>query len=667
MAFEKAWRSGSQPAIEDYLRGAGAERVPLLRELVLVDLERRLKGGEGARVEEYLQRFAVLADEPDSVLDLIALEYEQRRRQEAAATVRADILGRFPEHRQALAARLPDEEAAATFIVQAANRAPAAPVATPQREIQVAWAAARGPQFAGEIQDLLRKRLRLMGFMGSGLYGCFTVTSALPIFRDGAFFVENWFYYPIFWSAFVVFAAMTGLLWRARSLSIGQLRAIETIIFCVALADPAWALFCDFFVTRGLVVFVGLAPSPDFLNGFMLLLGGYWSLRFFVLIVGYSTLIPCSWRRCTLMVGAAGITPLLIGGAGIFRGGVDLGAYLQWFLLPMGLFLAVAAIISVYGSHRISVLRRQAFEARQLGQYQLKGRLGSGGMGEVYLAEHLLLRRPCAIKLIRPDQVGDPKNLVRFEREVQATATLTHPNTVQLFDYGHAEDGTFYYVMEYLPGLTLEQLVKEHGPLPPARAVHFLRQVCGALEEAHAIGLIHRDLKPGNVMVCQRGGVHDVAKLLDFGLVLPQGVDPDGERLTQEGAIAGTPAYMSPEQASGRENLDARSDIYSVGGLAYFLLAGQSPFAGRSAVRMLAAHMYEPPAPLTNRWPEVTEELEAIVLRCLAKDPAERFASAATLKKALAGCPAAGRWTEEEAACWWRASLRWVGECACNG
>src|SRR5262249_40413186 len=159
-----------------------------------------------------------------------------------------------------------------------------------------------------------------------------------------------------------------------------------------------------------------------------------------------------------------------------------------------------------------------------------------------------LLRRPCAIKLIRPDRAGEPKHLLRFEREVQTTATLTHPNTVQIFDYGHAEDGTFYYVMEYLPGLTLEQLVKEHGPLPPARAIHFLRQVLGALREAHAIGLIHRDIKPGNVMVCERGGWHDTAKLLDFGLVMPPGQGQVSEKLTQDGAIAGTPAYMSPEQ-----------------------------------------------------------------------------------------------------------------------
>src|SRR5262249_37577774 len=153
----------------------------------------------------------------------------------------------------------------------------------------------------------------------------------------------------------------------------------------------------------------------------------------------------------------------------------------------------------IYGSHRIEVLRVEASNARKVGQYWLKHRLGSGGMGEVYLAEHMLLRRPCAVKLIRSERAGDPTNLHRFEREVRATAALTHPNTVQVFDYGHAEDGAFYYAMEYLPGLNLEELVQRHGPLPAERAVHLLRQVCGALHEAHGVGLIHRDIKPNNI------------------------------------------------------------------------------------------------------------------------------------------------------------------------
>jgi serine/threonine-protein kinase len=212
--------------------------------------------------------------------------------------------------------------------------------------------------------------------------------------------------------------------------------------------------------------------------------------------------------------------------------------------------------------------------------------------------------------------------------------------------------------MEYLPGLSLEQLVNRHGPLPPPRAVHLLRQVCGALREAHAIGLIHRDIKPSNILLCERGGCHDIAKLLDFGLVRVQAVSQDGEKLTQEGAIAGTPAYMSPEQAGGQEDLDAPSDIYSLGAVAYFLLTGQPPFAGRSSVKMLAAHLYEPAAPLSAHRSDVSVELQAVVLRCLAKNPADRFADAESLEIALAGCHTAGAWSEKQAVDWWRSQAR---------
>src|SRR5262249_36675213 len=269
---------------------------------------------------------------------------------------------------------------------------------------------------------------------------------------------------------------------------------------------------------------------------------------------------------------------------------------------------------------------------------------------EVYLAQHVLLRRPCALKLIRPERAVDSKNLRRFEREVQATAMLTHPNTVQVYDYGHAEDGTFYYVMEHLPGLTLEALVKQAGPLPAARATHFLRQVCGALEEAHGRGLIHRDIKPGNVMICERGGVRDFAKLLDFGLVLPPASDMRGDKLTQDGTVTGTPAYLSPEQAGGQEAVEARSDIYSGGALAYFLLTGRPPFAGRTGMKLIAAHLYEVPEPLSRHRPDVPADLEAVILRCLAKEPNARFLDAASLNAALSSCAAAGQWTAREAA-----------------
>ena len=217
-------------------------------------------------------------------------------------------------------------------------------------------------------------------------------------------------------------------------------------------------------------------------------------------------------------------------------------------------------------------------------------------MGEVYLAEHQLLKRPCAVKLIRPDRVTDPTALARFEREVRLTATLSHPNTVEIYDYGRTEDGTYYYVMEYLPGLSLAELVDRHGPLPPGRAVYLLRQVCQALREAHAAGLIHRDIKPSNIFAARRGGMDDVAKLLDFGLVLPAAwtVAP---HLSEEGQILGTPLFMSPEQAMGGRPLDERSDIYSLGAVAYYLLTGRPPFDADGGLRVMIAHVHDPVVP----------------------------------------------------------------------
>jgi len=316
--------------------------------------------------------------------------------------------------------------------------------------------------------------------------------------------------------------------------------------------------------------------------------------------------------------------------------------------------LALACAIAIYGSHRISTLGQAAFEARKLGQYYLKQPLGSGGMGQVYLAEHRLLRRPCVVKVIRPDRCQDPAMLARFEREVHAMAQLSHWNTVEVFDYGRAADGTFYYVMEYLPGMTLGEAVERHGPLPPARAVYLLRQVCAALREAHAAGLIHRDIKPGNIMVCQRGGLSDVIKLLDFGLVRPLAAS-EGDRLTLTGTIAGTPGYMSPEQAAGQEDLDARTDIYSVGAVAYFLLAGRPPFDADTPWQTLAAHLYEPVTPLSQVRADIPGDLEAVVLRCLRKEPPARYPDADSLDAALDGCEAAGGWTAASAAAWWQA------------
>ncbi len=273
-------------------------------------------------------------------------------------------------------------------------------------------------------------------------------------------------------------------------------------------------------------------------------------------------------------------------------------------------------------------------------------------MGEVYLAEHVLLKRPCAVKIIRPEQTGDLRTKQRFLREVQAAATLTHPNTIQVFDYGQASDGTLFYAMEYLAGSNLQDLIDRYGPIAPARVIFVLRQLCGALTEAHAIGLIHRDIKPSNVILCSRAGLHDVAKLLDFGLVRMTSVEARDARLTEAGFVFGTPAYMSPEQAAGAANIDRRSDIYSLGALAFFLLTGEPPFVRASTMGTLAAHLDDPVGRIRVRAGDIPEDLEKIILRCLAKRPGDRFSEATDVEAALAACRSADDWTQAHAATW---------------
>ncbi len=275
----------------------------------------------------------------------------------------------------------------------------------------------------------------------------------------------------------------------------------------------------------------------------------------------------------------------------------------------------------------------------RLGVYEILSLVGAGGMGQVYRAEHRLLARPAAIKVIRPALLGTGQMrhiaLERFKREAKAAAVLRSPHTIDLYDFGVTSDGTFYYVMEYLPGHTLEEIVANEGPMAPARAVHLLRQVASALHEAHTVGLTHRDIKPGNVMVCERGAIPDVAKLLDFGLVVTAGLQAADAKLTQAGMILGTPAFMSPEQCGGDEHPGPASDIYSVGALAYFLLCGRSPFEGKGPVQMLMAHLGEVPPSVRSLRPEVPAALDAVVMKCLAKRPEDRFASAAELERAL--------------------------------
>jgi hypothetical protein len=487
-----------------------------------------------------------------------------------------------------------------------------------------------------DLRSLLQKRLR---FLASLATLAAAAVPALAISSPGSSRPALAFYCLVF----VAVAALAGLLWKPL-LSLRRLRRIELLLFGILFAD--WAL-----------VQAGIYPSFHFddpPNWFPPVLAYAVCLPWVFIIFVYGILIPNNWRRCAAVVGAAAALPLLISATTGLAATATGGHNPAIFWVPMAMWVALAAACSIFCAHRIEILRVEASDACKLGPYQLKQCLGSGGMGEVYLAEHILIRRPCAVKLIRPDWAANPSALARFEREVQATAALTHPNTVQIFDYGHAEDGTFYYAMEYLPGMSLEQMVKKDGPLPPGRAVYFLRQVCGALREAHAAGLIHRDIKPGNMIACERGGRHDVLKLLDFGLVLTHGPDAGADNLTVEGAITGTPAYMSPEQAEAKRDLDGRSDVYSLGAVAYYLLTGQPPFVRSSTLQILAAHLLDSPDPTAHLRPEVPSDLQDVVLRCLAKDAGQRFADVGDLDRALAACGCAGQWGEDRAAAWWR-------------
>jgi serine/threonine-protein kinase len=260
-----------------------------------------------------------------------------------------------------------------------------------------------------------------------------------------------------------------------------------------------------------------------------------------------------------------------------------------------------------------------------------------------------------AIKLIKPGKAGDPQALARFHREVQATAKLTHWNTIEIFDYGHTDDGTFYYVMEYLPGKSLADLVLQHGALAPERVVAILEQTCDALAEAHRLGLIHRDIKPGNIFAAERGGVYDVAKLLDFGLAKP--VIPTADvNLTQDGAITGSPLFMAPEQAAGDGIPDARSDIYGLGAVAYYLLTGRPPFEADNPVKILLAHAQKAVVPPSQLQPGVPADLERIVLRCMEKSPADRYQSVNELAADLYRTALHGKWTREHAYEWWQSN-----------
>jgi tRNA A-37 threonylcarbamoyl transferase component Bud32 len=322
----------------------------------------------------------------------------------------------------------------------------------------------------------------------------------------------------------------------------------------------------------------------------------------------------------------------------------------------------VCAVLAVAPAQILVRLGRQVREARALGSYQLVERLGEGGMGEVWLAHHRLLARSAAIKLIRPAMLSDGTDkqtitLLRFEREAQATAALTSPHTIRLFDFGLTRDDTFYCVMELLNGRDLESLVRSFGPLPPARVMYVIRQVCHSLAEAHAMEFIHRDIKPANIYLCRMGLEYDFAKVLDFGLVKRERRD-ESTTVTVEPAVIGTPAYMAPEAILGQVDIDRRVDVYAVGCVAYFLLTGELVFRAANRMKVLMQHVQEEPMPPSHRSElQIPPEVDEFVLACLRKDPMRRPSSAEELLQMASACKTADVWDQRAARKWWEVHL----------
>lgn len=373
-------------------------------------------------------------------------------------------------------------------------------------------------------------------------------------------------------------------------------------------------------------------------------------------ILMVAAIVPAPpWKMLTAGLLAASMDPL---GMLVWRqlGDYEFGPLRNVLVMhfPTYLMVGVAVVISQV----VTRLGQQVARERELGSYRLGELLGQGGMGEVYRAEHRMLARPAAIKLIRPQVLaagnGEAAQLAitRFRREADAAAHLRSPHTVALYDFGVTDDETLYFVMELLDGMDLESLVRQQGPVPPNRVIHILRQVCESLEEAHASGMVHRDIKPANIHLGRVGMRHDFVKVLDFGLVKSVANAGSDSLMTAAGLTPGTPAYMAPEMASG-EAVDGRADIYALGCVAYYLLTGQLVFQGSTTFQMIAKHLQERPVPPSQRTELVVPPaLDQVILACLAKNPGDRPGSAAELDRLLAEIEVEP-WTEEQAERWW--------------
>ena len=448
-------------------------------------------------------------------------------------------------------------------------------------------------------------------------------------------------------TALAFIAGSIGFFFFARSKLVSDARLLDVGLVYMVVA----AVGIDQYL------FWGTLPAGTRMNGISWV--GVW-------IVSFSLIVPSTTGKVLLAsLAAASTTPLLYVW-GQAAGAPPLENMSQLFIANY-----ICAGIAVVNSRVVFKLGADLGSALRMGSYQLVEKLGQGGMGEVWKAEHRMLARPAAIKLVSTrsgsSSTGSSPEAQRLEREVQATAQLRSPHTVEVYDYGLTDDGRFYYVMELLDGLDLEQLVERHGPMPAERAVRVLEQMCHSLAEAHANGLVHRDVKPANIFLCRYGRDLDFVKVLDFGLVRRSGEVSRGDaKLTEVGGFAGTPAYGSPESAEGSGTpVDERSDIYSLGCVAYWLLTGRTVFKASSPMLMLVQHLHtEPERPSLAAAGYVPPELDELIMSCLEKQPADRPASADEIAERLRSIHFDAPWSAERAREWWAGVERPVARVA---
>lgn len=509
------------------------------------------------------------------------------------------------------------------------------PIGILQRAISGPFSASGS--FEVEQLDLLWRRCRLLFLTGMAIAAAaglvdLVVAAPDPLLADSLGSIE-WLSRP--WIHLVLFGLGLALLYVVGD----RARYLPTIVYGTVAAN----------VILLIVGHVAFYPTSEPYFGVSLLL--FLSAAFVPWRPGYQWALAATAAIWFLLLnGLLFWTLPEVGAFWAERGGAEAARnHTVWGLTGIVIIGGASALVS----KTLYSLSKTAHRAKRLGNYLIREELGKGGMGQVFFAQHSLICRPTAVKVMHPNGGDRGSALARFEREIKLSATLTHPNTITIYEVGRTHDHSLYYAMEYLEGLDLQQLVERYGPVEPARTIHILKQVCGSLEEAHSREIIHRDIKPSNIFLTRRGLIYDYVKVLDFGLA--KQIAPDASSaISKTGMLFGTPRYIAPETVYGTAPVDGRADLYCLGGVAYWLLTGQPPFPSESSVEVLIDHVKTTPRrPSEISELEIPPELEDVVMRLLKKVPGDRYQTARELEDALAAIPLDEAWSRDEAEKWW--------------